>query len=91
MRGSGSENRVASTPEDTKMIIGGVDAKKSEVRSGVGNRLGWQTDEKVGGNGEGLSPVVRRKGSLKEQGAHDIVRCANHTLSPTILRRRVGA
>jgi hypothetical protein len=90
MRGSGSEIRVASAPEDTKMIIGGVDAKKSEVRSGVGNRLGWQAVEKVGGSGEGLSPVVRRKGSLKEQGARDIVRCAYHALSPTILRRRVG-
>jgi hypothetical protein len=33
---------------------------------------------------------VRRKGSLKEQGARDIVRYANHALSPTILRRRVG-
>jgi hypothetical protein len=90
MRGSGSEIRVASAPKDTKMIIGGVDAKKSEVRSGVGNRLGWQTVEKVGGSGEGLSPVVRRKGSLKEQGARDIVRCANHALGPTILRGRVG-
>ena len=89
MRGSGSEIRVASAPKDTKMIIGGVDAKKSEVRSGVGNRLGWQA-VKVGGSGEGLSPVVRRKGSLKEQGARDIVRCAYHALSPTILRRRVG-
>jgi hypothetical protein len=65
MRGSGSEIRVARAPKDTKMIIGGVDVKKSEVRSGVGNRLGWQTVEKVGGSGEGLSPVVRRKGSLK--------------------------
>jgi hypothetical protein len=45
MRGSGGEIRVASAPEDTKMIIGGVDAKKSEVRSAVGNRLGWQTVE----------------------------------------------
>jgi hypothetical protein len=91
MRSSGCEIREASAPEDTKMIIGGVDAEKSEVRSGVGNRLGGQTVEEVGGSGEGLGPVVRRKGSLKEQRAHDIVRCANHALSPTVLRRRVGA
>ena len=45
MRSSGSEIGIASAPEDTKMIIGGVDAKKSEVRSAVGNRLGWQTVE----------------------------------------------
>jgi hypothetical protein len=40
MRSSGGEIRVASAPEDTNMIIGGVDAEKSKVRSGVGNRLG---------------------------------------------------
>jgi hypothetical protein len=57
----------------------------------VGNRLGGQTVEEVGGSGEGLGPIVRRKGSLKEQRAHDVIRCANHALSPTILRRRVGA
>ena len=90
MRSGGGEIRVSSAPENTEMIVGGVDAEESEVRSGVSNRLGGQTVE-VGGSGEGLSPVVSRKGGLKEQGAHDIVRCANHALSPTILRRRVGA
>jgi hypothetical protein len=34
---------------------------------------------------------VSRKGSLKEQRVHGIVHCANHALSPTVLRRRVGA
>jgi hypothetical protein len=91
MRSSGGEIRVASAPEDTKMIIGEVDAEKSEVRSGVDNRLGGETVEELGGSGGGLSPVVSRKGSLKEQRAHDIVRCANHALNPTVLRRRVGA
>jgi hypothetical protein len=66
MRSSGGEIRVASAPKNTKMVIGGVDAEKSEVRSGVGNRLGGKTVEEVGGSGEGLSPVVSRKGSLKE-------------------------
>jgi hypothetical protein len=91
MRSSGGEIRVASAPKDTKMIIGGVDAEKNEVRIGVGNRLGEKTVEEVGGSGEGLSPVVSRKGSLKEQKAYDIVCRANHALSPTVLRRRVGA
>ena len=90
MRSSGGEIRVASAPKDTEMIVGGVDVEKSEVRSGVSNRLGGQTVEEVGGSGEGLSPIVSRKGGLKEQRAHDIVRCANHALNPTILRRRVG-
>jgi hypothetical protein len=91
MWSSGSEIRVASAPEDTKMIIGGMDAEKSKVRSGVVNHLGGQMVEEVGGSGEGLGLVVSRKGSLKEQRAHDIVRCANHVLTPTVLRRRLGA
>jgi hypothetical protein len=91
MGSNGGEIRVASAPKDTKMIIGGVDAEKREVRSGVGNRLGGKTVEEVGGSGEGLGLVVSRKGRLKKQRAHDIVRCANHALSPTVLRRRVGA
>jgi hypothetical protein len=90
MRSSGGEIRVASAPEDMKMIVGGVGAEKSEVRSGVGNRLGGQRVEEVGSSGEGLDRVVSRKGSLKEQRAHDIVCCANHAFSPTILRRCVG-
>jgi hypothetical protein len=65
MRSSGGEIRVASAPENTKMVIGGVYAEKSEVRSGVGNRLGGKTVEEVGGSGEGLSLVVSKKGSLK--------------------------
>jgi hypothetical protein len=56
----------------------------------VSNRLGGQTIEEVGGSGEGLSPIVSRKGGLKEQRAHDIVRYVNHALNPTVLRRHVG-
>jgi hypothetical protein len=66
MRSCGGEIRVASAPENTKMVIGGVYVEKCEVRSGVGNRLGGKTIEEVGGSGEGLSLVVSRKGSLKE-------------------------
>jgi hypothetical protein len=40
MRSGGGKIRVASAPEDTEMIIEGVDAEKSKVRSGVSNRLG---------------------------------------------------
>jgi hypothetical protein len=66
MRSSGSEIGVASAPEDTKMVVRGMDAEESEVRGGVGNRLGGETVEKVGGSGEGLSPVTSGKGSLEE-------------------------
>jgi hypothetical protein len=63
---SGSEIGVASAPEDTKMVVRGLDAEESEVRGGVGNRLGGETIEKVGGSGEGLNPVTSGKGSLEE-------------------------
>jgi hypothetical protein len=55
-----------------------VDAEKSEVVSGLGNRLGGKMVEEVGGNGEGLSLVVSRKENLKKHRAHDIVHRANH-------------
>jgi hypothetical protein len=60
MRSSGSEVGVASAPEDTKMVVGGMDAEESEVG------VGWATAlvEEVGGSGEGLSPVMSGKGSL---------------------------
>jgi hypothetical protein len=91
MRSSGSEIGVASALEDTKMVVRGMDAEESVVRSGVGNCLGGEMVEEVGGSGEGLNRVSSGKRSLEKLRAHDIVRHANHTLSPVVLRRRVGA
>jgi hypothetical protein len=91
MRSGGGEIRIASAPKDMEMIVVGVGAEDSKVRSGVSNRLGGQAVEEVGGSGQGLSPVVSKKGGLKKQRAHDIVHCVNHALSPTVLRGRVGA
>jgi hypothetical protein len=39
MRSSGSEIGVASAPEDTKMVVRGMDAEESVVRSGVATAL----------------------------------------------------
>jgi hypothetical protein len=66
MRSSGSEIGIASTPEDTKMVVRGMDAEESEVRGGVGNRLGGETVEEIGGSAEGLNPVRSGKGSLEK-------------------------
>jgi hypothetical protein len=66
MRSSGSEIGVESAPDDTKMVVRGMDAEESVVRSGVGNCLGGETVEEVGGSGEGLSPVSSRKRSLEK-------------------------
>jgi hypothetical protein len=66
MRGSGCEIGVASAPKDTKMVIRGMDAKENEVTGGVGNHLGGETIEEVGGSDKGLSPVMSGKGSLEK-------------------------
>jgi hypothetical protein len=66
MRSSGCEIGVASAPKDTKMVVKGMDAEESEVRSGVGNCLGGETVEEVGGSGEGLSPVMSGKRGLEK-------------------------
>ena len=86
MRSSRSEIGIARASEDTKMVVGGMDAEESEVRGGVGNRLGGETVEEVGGSAEGLSPVRSGKGSLEKERAHYIVRRANHPLSSAVLR-----
>ena len=86
MRSNGREIGVASAPKDTKMVVRGMDAEESEVRGGVGNRLGGETVEEIGGSAEGLSPVRNGKGSLEKERAHYIVRRANHPLSSAILR-----
>jgi hypothetical protein len=91
MGGSGREVRVASAPKNPKVVVGGGGAKQCREGSGVRNRLGGEAVEEVGGSYQALSPVARGKGGLEEQGAHDIVRGANHALRPAVLRGRIGA
>ena len=47
--------------------------------------------QEVGGGGEGLRPVGGREGGLEQKTTEHVVCGADHTLSPTILRRGVGA
>jgi len=61
------------------------------VRRGEIESLGWQDVEEGSRRGEGLDPVGRRHGGLKQQGANDIIYGANNTFSFTVLRRGVGA
>jgi hypothetical protein len=44
MRSGGGKIRIASTPEDMEMIVGGVGAEESEVRSG-GEQPAWWADD----------------------------------------------
>jgi len=54
VRCGGREVGVASTPKDSKVIIGGRGAKESKVRCRSANRLGRKTVEEVGGDVQGL-------------------------------------
>ena len=91
MRGSGREIRVAGTPEDTKVIVGGRGAKESKVGGGVTNRLGEEAVERIGSSTQPLSLVAGCKGGLEKQGTHDVVRGADHAFSPAVLIRGIGA
>ena len=47
--------------------------------------------EKIGGSVKRISPIDQRKTSLKQNGAHNIIKCAKSTLGMTILLRGVLA
>ena len=49
------------------------------------------TIEKIGGSVKRIGPIDRRKTSLKQNGAHNIIKCAKSTLGMTILLRGVLA
>jgi len=60
VRCGGREVGVASTPKDSKVIIGGRGAKESKVRCMGANRLGRKAIGQVGGGVQSLSPEARR-------------------------------
>ena len=47
--------------------------------------------EKIGGSVKRISPIDQRKTSLKQNGAHNIIKCAKSMLGVTILLRGVRA
>jgi hypothetical protein len=61
--------------------IGGSGAEKNEVEGGGRDGLGGLKVEEVAGSVKALSPVASLKGSLEQQGVHDIVGGTNHALS----------
>ena len=91
MRSSGREVRVTSAPEDTKVIVARRGTEESVVRSGSRTSRGGNAVKEIGGGVEALRPEARGQGGLKEKGAHDIVRGANHSLCLAILGRSVRA
>jgi hypothetical protein len=57
----------------------------------VAHRLRWEAVEEVGGCVKSLCPVASGERRLKEEAADHVGDSANHTLSPTVLGRGVGA
>jgi hypothetical protein len=60
VRSSGSGVRVASTPEDTKVVIARRGTEECLVRSGGRARSGRETVEEVGRGVEALGPEACR-------------------------------
>jgi hypothetical protein len=60
VRSSGNSVRVASTPEDTEVVIARRGNEKCLVRSEGRARSGRETVEKVGRGVEGLGPETWR-------------------------------
>lgn len=57
MGSGGREVGVASTPENTEMLISWPEAKESLMRTIEVECLGWKNVKKHGGNGKHLNPI----------------------------------
>jgi hypothetical protein len=85
VRSSGSKVRVASAPEDTKVIISGRGTEESVVRSRSRRSSRRRTIKMVGGSVKALCPETQGQGGLDQKSVHDIVRGPNHALCLAVL------
>ena len=66
-------------------------AKQSKVWGARSKSFGGESIDKVCGGMKGLDPIARRKTSLKQEAADDVVCCADHSLCAAVLGGGVGA
>jgi hypothetical protein len=85
VRSSGGSVRVASTPENTEVVIARRGTEECLVRSRGRARSGRETVEEVGGGVEALGPEACRKVRLDEKSADGVVGRADHALSLAVL------
>jgi hypothetical protein len=85
VRSSGSGVRVASTPEDTEVVIARRGTEEGLVRSGGRAHSRRETVEEVGRGVEGLSPEMCREVCLEKKSADGVVGRADHALSLAVL------
>ena len=80
----GGEVGVASTPEDTEVLIGRRPIKH-RVRGGETECLGRKNIEECGGV-EGLNPISWWDTNLKQERANDIIDGMDNSFTFTVLR-----
>ena len=66
-------------------------AKQSKVWGARSMSFGGESIDKVCGGMKGLDPIARRKTSLKQEAADDVVCGADHSLCAAVLGGGVGA
>ena len=91
VRGGSGNVRVAGTAEHAQVVVGRGCAVQGKVRSRVAHCLRGKTVEEMRGGMKGLCPVGGRERRLKEKAVDHVGGGANHTLSPAVLCRGVGA
>ena len=85
MRSSSSGVRVASTPEDTEVVIARRGTEECLVRSGGRARSRRETVEEVGRGVEGLGPEMGQKMRLEKKSVDGVVGRADHALNLAVL------
>ena len=85
MGGGGCEVRVAGATERAKLVVGGKSAMESEEGGAHVKRFSGEPIEEESGSGQGVNPVGGWHGGLKEEGANDIVRGADHAFGLSVL------
>jgi hypothetical protein len=85
VRSSSSGVRVASTPEDTEVVIARRGTEEGLVRSGGQARSRRETVEEVGRGVEGLGPETCQEVCLEKKSADGVVGRADHALHLAVL------
>jgi hypothetical protein len=86
----GCEVGVVGATERPEIMVGGMSTVKGEEGGAHAEGFGGETVDEMSGSGQGVRPVARGHGGLKQQGASDIVEGAEHTLGFAVLLGGVG-
>jgi hypothetical protein len=91
MRSDNGEVGIASASERAHVMVGGKSAIESKEGGAHLEGFGGEAVDGESGRGKGITPIGRRHGDLKKEGASDIVESAKYAFSFAILLGGVGA